>query len=116
MPTDIDIYCNYLDRVRYHVGIADTVFARKIETGHPDLNTELNVPAFPKGARRDRFRVSRGKHGEIFRRAADSRQDKETLTGRLQRSASSWEPRSSSCLNDDGLRIVTWKIVRRDWI
>ncbi len=27
MPTDIQIYCNCVERVRYHVGVAETVFA-----------------------------------------------------------------------------------------
>ena len=41
MPTDIQIYCNCVERVRYHVGVADTVFGGKIDTGHGDLNAEL---------------------------------------------------------------------------
>jgi hypothetical protein len=41
MPTDIEIYCNCIDRVRYHVGVADTIFAGQINTGHRDLNAEL---------------------------------------------------------------------------
>jgi len=41
MPTDIGIYCNCIERVRHHVSVADTVLAGKINTGHPDLNTEL---------------------------------------------------------------------------
>jgi hypothetical protein len=41
--------------------------------------------------------------------------DKESLTARFQLSASSWEPRSSTCLKDDGLRVVSWKITHRAW-
>jgi hypothetical protein len=41
MPTDVEIYCNCIERVRYHVSVADTVLAGKINTGHPDLNAEL---------------------------------------------------------------------------
>jgi len=37
MPTDIEIYCNCIARVRHHVSIADTVLAGKIDTGHSDL-------------------------------------------------------------------------------
>ncbi len=41
MPTDIEIYCNCIARVRYHVGVADTVLAGSIDIGHRDLNAEL---------------------------------------------------------------------------
>jgi hypothetical protein len=41
MPTDVEIYCNCIERVRYHVSVADTVLAGKFNTGHPDLNAEL---------------------------------------------------------------------------
>src|SRR5258707_2442141 len=41
MPDDIQIYCNCVERVRYHVGVADTVFAGRIDTGQQDLNVEL---------------------------------------------------------------------------
>ena len=41
MPTDIQIYCNCIERVRYHVSVACTVFAGKIDTEHHDLNVEL---------------------------------------------------------------------------
>jgi hypothetical protein len=41
MPTDIEIYCNCIERVRYHASVADTVFAGKIDTAHRDLNSEL---------------------------------------------------------------------------
>ena len=42
--------------------------------------------------------------------------DKESLAARFQLSASSWEPRSSSCLRDDGLRVLSWKIAHRAWV
>jgi hypothetical protein len=45
-----------------------------------------------------------------------TQKDRESLTARLQLSASAWEPRSSSCLKDDGLRVVAWKITRRAWV
>ena len=48
MPSDIQIYCNCIDRVRYHVSVADTVFLGKIETGHHDLNAELIFLHFRK--------------------------------------------------------------------
>lgn len=41
---------------------------------------------------------------------------KDALTTRLQLSASSWEPRSTSCLVDDGVRAVSWKVTKREWI
>jgi hypothetical protein len=41
--------------------------------------------------------------------------EKDALTARLQLSASYWEPRSMSCLVDDGLRSVSWKAVKRQW-
>jgi hypothetical protein len=46
--TDIEIYCRCMDRVRHHVSIADAVFARKIDTGHADLNGELIFLHFRK--------------------------------------------------------------------
>src|SRR5579863_1368776 len=49
MPNDIEIYCNCIQRVRYHLGVADTVFAGKIDTGHSDLNAELIFLHFRKG-------------------------------------------------------------------
>jgi len=45
-----------------------------------------------------------------------TQKDRESLTARLQLSASAWEPRSSACLKDDGLRVVAWKITRRAWV
>lgn len=48
MPTDIEIYCNCIARVRHHVSIADTVFAGRIDTGHRDLNAELIFLHFRK--------------------------------------------------------------------
>jgi hypothetical protein len=48
MPTDIEIYCNCIARVRHHVGIVDTILAGKIDTGHPDLNAELMFLHFRK--------------------------------------------------------------------
>ena len=48
MATDIQIYCNCMERVRYHVSIADSVFASKIDTGHQDLNAELIFLHFRK--------------------------------------------------------------------
>jgi hypothetical protein len=48
MPNDIQIYCNCIERVRHHVSIADTIFAGKIDTGHPDLNAELIFLHFRK--------------------------------------------------------------------
>src|ERR1035438_3605047 len=48
MPTDIEIYCNCIDRVRYHVSISDTVFAGQIDTGQRDLNAELIFLHFRK--------------------------------------------------------------------
>jgi hypothetical protein len=48
MPTDIEIYCNCIERVRHHVSVADAVFAGKIETGHRDLNAELIFLHFRK--------------------------------------------------------------------
>src|ERR1035438_9699065 len=48
MPTDIEIYCSCIGRVRNHLGIADTVFAGKIDTGHHDLNAELIFLHFRK--------------------------------------------------------------------
>jgi hypothetical protein len=41
--------------------------------------------------------------------------DRESLTARFQVSASSWGPRSSLCLKDDGIRVVSWKGTRRAW-
>lgn len=41
VPTDIQIYLNCTERVRYHLGVADTVFAGAIDTGHHDLNAEI---------------------------------------------------------------------------
>lgn len=41
---------------------------------------------------------------------------KTALTGRLQLSASSWEPRSISCLVDDGIRAVSWRVAGRQWV
>lgn len=41
MPTDIEIYCNCIERVRHHATIADAVLGGKIHTGHHDLNVEL---------------------------------------------------------------------------
>jgi hypothetical protein len=48
VPTDIQIYCACMERVRHHVGVADTVFAGTIDTGHRDLNTELIFLHFRK--------------------------------------------------------------------
>jgi hypothetical protein len=48
MPTDIEIYCNCIERVRHHVSIADTVFAGTIDTGLRDLNAELIFLHFRK--------------------------------------------------------------------
>jgi hypothetical protein len=48
MPSDIEIYCNCIERVRHHVSIADTVFAGTIDTGHRDLNAELIFLHFRK--------------------------------------------------------------------
>ena len=48
MPTDIEIYCNCIGRARYHVGVADTLFAGKIDTGYHDLNAELMFLHFRK--------------------------------------------------------------------
>jgi hypothetical protein len=48
LPDDVQIYCNCIKRVRHHVNIADTVFARKIDTGHRDLNAELIFLHFRK--------------------------------------------------------------------
>jgi hypothetical protein len=41
MPTDIEIYCNCIERVRHHVGVAETVLIGRIDTGHRELNVEL---------------------------------------------------------------------------
>lgn len=38
MPDDIQVYCSCIDRVRHHVGVADAVFAGRIDTCHHDLN------------------------------------------------------------------------------
>jgi hypothetical protein len=46
--SDIQIYCNCIERVRYHVGVADTVFGGKINTGYADLNAELIFLHFRK--------------------------------------------------------------------
>jgi hypothetical protein len=40
MPSDIEIYCACIERVRYHASVADTVLAGNINTGHDDLNAE----------------------------------------------------------------------------
>jgi len=48
MPTDIEIYCNCIARVRHHLSVADTVLAGRIDTGHPDLNAELIFLHFRK--------------------------------------------------------------------
>ncbi len=48
MGRDIQVYCNCIERVRYHVSIADTVFACRIDTGHHDLNSELIFLHFRK--------------------------------------------------------------------
>jgi len=41
---------------------------------------------------------------------------KNALTDRFQVAASAWVGRSSGCLRDDGLRAVSWKVTRRDWL
>lgn len=41
MPTDIEIYCHCVERVRHHVSVAETVLAGKIDTGFHELNVEL---------------------------------------------------------------------------
>jgi hypothetical protein len=41
---------------------------------------------------------------------------KEGLIGRLQLSASAWEPRKADSLRDDGLRAVSWKLTGRAWL
>src|SRR5215472_1739197 len=48
MATDIEIYCNCIECVRYHVGVSDAVFTGKIDTGHHDLNAELIFLHFRK--------------------------------------------------------------------
>src|SRR5712671_6076386 len=48
MPTNIEIYCNCIDRARYHVGIADTAFTGQNNTGQSDLNAELIFLHFRK--------------------------------------------------------------------
>jgi hypothetical protein len=45
---DIQIYCARMERVRHHVSIVDTVFAGRIDTGLPDLNSELIFLHFRK--------------------------------------------------------------------
>lgn len=41
MPTDIEIYCNCIERVRHHVSVAGAVLEGKTQTGYHDLNVEL---------------------------------------------------------------------------
>lgn len=41
---------------------------------------------------------------------------KDALTNRLQTSASSWEGRSTTCLVDDGIRAISWKVTGRAWL
>jgi hypothetical protein len=41
MPTDIEVYCNCVERVRHDVSVAETVLTRKIDTGRHELNAEL---------------------------------------------------------------------------
>lgn len=41
MDNDLLVYCNCIARLRSHISVADTVFKGGINTGHPDLNTEL---------------------------------------------------------------------------
>src|SRR5450755_960317 len=48
MPTDIEIYCNCIERVRHHVAVVETVLASKIDTGHHQLNVELIFLHFRK--------------------------------------------------------------------
>lgn len=48
MPTDIEIYCSCIGRVRHHLGVADTVFTGRIDTGHHNLNAELIFLHFRK--------------------------------------------------------------------
>jgi len=48
MLSDVEIYCNCIERVRLHVSIADTVFAGRIDTGLRDLNAELIFLHFRK--------------------------------------------------------------------
>jgi hypothetical protein len=48
VPDDIQIYCDCIQRVRYHVSVSDTVFAGAIDTGHQDLNVELIFLHFRK--------------------------------------------------------------------
>jgi hypothetical protein len=48
MPDDIKIYCDCMARVRHHLSVVDTVFQGRIDTGHPELNTELIFLHFRK--------------------------------------------------------------------
>lgn len=41
MATDIEVYCNCMDRVRHHMAVTDAVFVGQIDTGYRDLNAEL---------------------------------------------------------------------------
>jgi len=69
VPTDIEIYCSCIARVRYHLGVSDTIFAGEINTGHKDLNAELTFLHFRKAleeiafaslsANRDTYSVAR---------------------------------------------------------
>lgn len=48
MPTDIEIYCNCIERVRHHVTVAETILVGRIDTGHHELNVELIFLHFRK--------------------------------------------------------------------
>lgn len=52
---DIQIYCACKERVRHHVSIVDTVFAGRIDTGLPDLNSELIFLHFRKALEKIAF-------------------------------------------------------------
>ncbi len=41
---------------------------------------------------------------------------RDTLTNRLQTSASPWKVRATTCLIDDGLRAISWKVTGRSWL
>jgi hypothetical protein len=45
-----------------------------------------------------------------------NQKDRMALTGRLQLAASAWQPRSMSCLVDDAVRVVSWKVTGKAWL